>query len=135
MTERHEPGPAELGLIGQFCRGPLGGKPDAPQYDGEDDNDLSDEQFGRGHAGLRPHKNQPVRARPKIPLSRFEASESVQVQQEPILCQSGFLPPPTTRTTLHSNGTGCLLSSPITYFCLSLISGFSGPNNSTIFHL
>src|SRR3546814_5369703 len=46
-AECKEPRWAKLGLIGQFGCSPLRGKPHARQYDGEHDDDLSDEQLDR----------------------------------------------------------------------------------------
>lgn len=54
MTEHYEPWLVKLGLIGEVRSSPLRRKPNARQLDAEHYKDLSGEQFGRGHTGLRP---------------------------------------------------------------------------------
>ena len=50
-----KPRHAQLGLIGQHRRRPLGRRPDPGNDDAEDNKDLADEQFGGGHRqGSRP---------------------------------------------------------------------------------
>src|SRR3546814_14412798 len=44
-----EPGMAELGLIGERMRGPLGRRPDRGEHDGEDDQDLAPQDFRGVH--------------------------------------------------------------------------------------
>src|SRR3546814_18024763 len=44
-----EPGMAELGLIGERMRGPLGRRPDRGEHDGEDDQDRKSTRLNSSH--------------------------------------------------------------------------------------
>ena len=59
----HCPWHAEFGLVCEFCSRPLRRQPDAREHDREHDEDLSDEQLGRGHASLRPHSSHSLAGR------------------------------------------------------------------------
>ena len=48
--EQHEPGRAQLGLVAELGGGPLRRCPDTGDHDREDDQNLANEELGRGHS-------------------------------------------------------------------------------------